>query len=320
MPFPTRTACGGELIPTRSRRDATSAQRLGVDPDLIVGTAGGALNVAYITRRPRTVPAPDELGPAWSGPGHLEIFASNGRAAISARTERACRPRQRPAPSRAPLSAARALRRFRPSLAHTSQRRQQEVPHGGTRRDPQTNRLRVGRLLDRRSGGRSLPRSWLEVARAALPGQRHERLVGPGCRHNAGSSAKQVHGLVRLGRETVRVCSKPGFAGAPASHRRRVPRRLAVALLVLGCMSLLTPHRSLASSLLAREESHAGSPQSRQTRPAQRPRRTAGAASSRADVRSTSDDASVLILVALALNSAVMVIRVASSPPGWIKD
>jgi hypothetical protein len=320
MPFPTRTACSGESIPTRSRPDATSAQRLGIDPDLIVGTAGGALNVAYITRRPGTVPATDELGRAWSAPRRLEIFASNGRAAISAPTDRACPHRQRPAPSRAPLSADRAPRRFRPSLAHTSQLCHQEVSHGGTRRNPQTNRLRVGRLLDRRSGGRSLPRSWLEVARAALPGQRHERLVGPGCCHNGGSTAKQVHGLVRLGRETVRACSRPGFAGAPASHRRRVPRRLAVALLVLGCMSLLTPHQSLASSLLAREESHAGSPQSRQTRPAQGPRHTAGGASSRADVRSTSDDTSVLILVVLTLNSALMLIRVASSPPGWIKD
>jgi hypothetical protein len=38
------------------------------------------------------------------------------------------------------------------------------------------------------------------------------------------------------------------------------------------------------------------------------------------DVRSTADDASVLVLLVLTLNSAAMIIRVASSPPSWMKD
>jgi hypothetical protein len=44
------------------------------------------------------------------------------------------------------------------------------------------------------------------------------------------------------------------------------------------------------------------------------------AAPSRPDVRSTADDASVLVLLVLTLNSAVMLIRVASDPPSWMKD
>jgi hypothetical protein len=38
------------------------------------------------------------------------------------------------------------------------------------------------------------------------------------------------------------------------------------------------------------------------------------------EVRSTADDASVLVLLVLTLNSAAMIIRVASCPPSWMKD
>jgi hypothetical protein len=106
-----------------------------------------------------------------------------------------------------------------------------------------------------------------------------------------------------------------------SSHRLGVPRRLAVALLALGfVLPLLAPNQSWASSLVARHETHAGSPQSHHARRAQVPPHTAVAAPSRPDVRSAADGASVLVLVVLTLNSAGMLIRVASSPPSWIKD
>jgi hypothetical protein len=207
------------------------------------------------------------------------------------------------------------------SLAHTSNRFHQEVSHQRTPPDPQTNRPRMGRLLDRRPGGRSLPRSWFEVARAALPRQRHERPVGPGCRQNAGFTAKGSHRLVGLRRETVRLGYGSGFAGPAPSQRVGVPRRLAVALLALGCvLSLLAPNQSWASSLVARHATHTGSPQPHQARHAQVLPRTAGVAPSRPDVRSTADGAFVLVVLVLTLNSAGMLVRVASSPPSWMKD
>jgi hypothetical protein len=94
-----------------------------------------------------------------------------------------------------------------------------------------------------------------------------------------------------------------------------------VALLAVGCiLSLLAPHQSWASSLVAPSETHAGSAQSHQARDAQVLPHIAVAAPGRPDVRSTADDASVLVLLVLTLNSAVMLIRVASSPPSWMKD
>ncbi|HXO09546.1 MAG TPA: hypothetical protein VN880_16010 [Solirubrobacteraceae bacterium] len=44
------------------------------------------------------------------------------------------------------------------------------------------------------------------------------------------------------------------------------------------------------------------------------------ASPSRPDVRSTADGASFLLVLVLALNSAVMFIRVVTSPPSWMKD
>ncbi|MDQ6805434.1 MAG: hypothetical protein M3065_10830 [Actinomycetota bacterium] len=94
-----------------------------------------------------------------------------------------------------------------------------------------------------------------------------------------------------------------------------------MALLALGfVLPLLAPNRSWASSLVARHEIHAGSPQSHHASHAQVPPHTAVAAPSRPDVRSTADGASVLVLLVLTLNSAAMLIRVASSPPSWMKD
>ena len=87
------------------------------------------------------------------------------------------------------------------------------------------------------------------------------------------------------------------------ANRFRLP--LAVALIAVG----------FATSLLAPNQSSASSP-----RHARVPPRAAVAAPSRTDVRSATDDASVLILLVLTLNSAGMVIRVASSPPTWMKD
>jgi hypothetical protein len=71
---------------------------------------------------------------------------------------------------------------------------------------------------------------------------------------------------------------------------------------------------------VVRRETHAGSPESHHARDAQVLPHSAVAAPSRPDVRSTADGASVLVLLVLTLNSAVMLIRVASSPPSWMKD
>jgi hypothetical protein len=96
---------------------------------------------------------------------------------------------------------------------------------------------------------------------------------------------------------------------------------LALALLALGfVLPLLAPNQSWASSLVDRHKTHAGSPQSHQASHAQLPPDTAVAAPSRPDVRSTAEGASVLVLLVLTVNSAAMLIRVASSPPSWMKD
>ena len=122
-------------------------------------------------------------------------------------------------------------------------------------------------------------------------------------------------------RETVRLGSGLRFAGSAPSHRLGVPRRLVLALIALGCvLPLLAPNQSSASSLVVRRETHAGSPQSHRARHDQVPPHLTAAAPSRPDVPSTADGASVLVLLVLTLNSAVMLIRVASSPPSWMKD
>jgi len=66
-------------------------------------------------------------------------------------------------------------------------------------------------------------------------------------------------------------------------------------------------------------ETQAGSPQSHRARHAQVPPRIAVAAPSRPDVRSAADGAYVLVLLVLTLNSVVMLVRVASSLPSWMK-
>jgi hypothetical protein len=76
----------------------------------------------------------------------------------------------------------------------------------------------------------------------------------------------------------------------------------------------------LASRLIVRREADARGLQRNHPRHDQVPTQLAAAAPSRPDVGSTADDASVLVLGFLALNSAVMLIRVASSPPSWMKD
>ena len=122
---------------------------------------------------------------------------------------------------------------------------------------------------------------------------------------------------------TLRSSSPRIARDRPTVDRLRlgVPRRLAVALLALGCVvSLLAPNQSWASSHAARHDTHAGSPQSHQARYVQVSPDTAMASPSRPDVRSTADGASFLLVLVLALNSAVMFIRVVTSPPSWMKD
>jgi hypothetical protein len=122
-------------------------------------------------------------------------------------------------------------------------------------------------------------------------------------------------------REAVRLGAGLGLAGPAPSHPLRVPRLSVLALLALGCaFSLLAPSQSSASSLVVRRETHAGSPQSHRARHAQVPPHLTAAAPSQPDVRSIADGASLPVLLVLALNSAVMLIRLVSSPPSWIKD
>ena len=91
-----------------------------------------------------------------------------------------------------------------------------------------------------------------------------------------------------------------------------------MALLALGfVLPLLAPNESWASSLV--HETQAGSPQSHRARHAQVPPRIAVAAPSRPDVRSAANGAYVLVLLVLTLNSVVMLVRVASSLPSWMK-
>jgi uncharacterized membrane protein YbhN (UPF0104 family) len=205
------------------------------------------------------------------------------------------------------------------SLTHISNRLHQEVSHERTPADPQTNRPRMDRLLDRRPGGRSLPWSWFEVACAALPRRRDDVPAGPGGRQEGGVSANGGQVLAGLRRVAVRLGAGSGFAGSAPSHRLGVPRRLAVALLALSCvLPLLAPNQSSASSLVVRREANAGSLQPSHPRHDQVPPHLTAAAPSRPDVPS-SEGAFLPFLLVLALNSVVMVIRLVSSPPSWMK-
>jgi len=122
-------------------------------------------------------------------------------------------------------------------------------------------------------------------------------------------------------RETVRLSSGPGFAGPAPSHRPGVPRRLAVALLARGCvLSPIAPNQSSACSLVVRCETHAGSPQSHHAHHAQVPPHLTAAAPSRPNAPPPAEGGSLPVLLILALNSAVMLIRLVSSPARWIKD
>jgi hypothetical protein len=207
------------------------------------------------------------------------------------------------------------------SLTHASNLVHQEVSHERTPADPQTNRPRMGRLPDRRPGGRSLPWSWFEVACAAIPRQRHEVPAGPGGRQEGGFSANGGHVLAGQRRETVRLGSGSGLPGPAPSHRLGVPRRLVLALLALGCaFSLLAPSHSSASNLVVPREAHARSLRPNHARYDEVPPRPTAAAPSRPDVPSTANGASGLVLLVLALNAAAMLIRLVSSPPSWIKD
>jgi hypothetical protein len=112
-----------------------------------------------------------------------------------------------------------------------------------------------------------------------------------------------------------------GLAGPAPSHPLRVPRRLVLALLALGCaFSLLAPSHSSASSLVVPREALARSLRPNHARHDEVPPRLTAAERSRPDVRPTAERASLLVLLVLTLNSAVMLIRLVSSPPSWLKD
>jgi hypothetical protein len=179
----------------------------------------------------------------------------------------------------------------------------------------------MGRPPDRRAGGRSLQRTSHKTTRAPLPRQRHEGPADPGCRQEGTFSADRRHVLADQRRETPRLGARSRFARPAPAHRPRVSWRPAAALLALGCaFSLLAPGHSSASSLVVPREAHARSPRSNYARHDEVPPRLTGAERSRSDAPPPAERASLPVLLILALNSAVMLIRLVSSPPNWIKD
>jgi len=190
------------------------------------------------------------------------------------------------------------------SLTHTANAVHQEASHERTPADPQTNRPRMDHRLDRRPRARPLPRSWFEVARAALPRRRHEGPANPASRQEGRSSENGVRLLAGQRPDTVRLGAVSGFAGPALSPQPRVPRRLAVALLALGFfLPLLAPNQSSASSRIVRREANAGGLQPNHPRHDTVPPQLRAAAPSRPDVPRTADSASVLVLLFLTLNS-----------------
>ena len=122
-------------------------------------------------------------------------------------------------------------------------------------------------------------------------------------------------------RKTLRLDAGLGLAGPTPSHRLRVPRRLVLALLALSCvLPLLAPSRSSASRLVVGREANTGSLQPNRPRRAQEPPHLTAAVPGRPDAPPPAEGGSVPVLLILALNSAVMLIRLVSSPPNWIKD
>ena len=122
-------------------------------------------------------------------------------------------------------------------------------------------------------------------------------------------------------REAVRLGAGLRFAGPAASHPLRAPRRLVLALLALGCaFSLLAPSHSSASSPVVPRDAHARSLRPNHARHDEVPPRLTAAARSQPDAPPRAEGGSLPVLLILALNSAVLLIRLVSSPPGWIKD
>jgi hypothetical protein len=123
-------------------------------------------------------------------------------------------------------------------------------------------------------------------------------------------------------REAVRLGAGLRLAGPAPSHQLPVPRRLVLALLALGCaLSLLAPsHSSASSPVVPRDASWVGSQRPNHARHNQGPPRSNAAAPSQPDAPPRAEGGSLPVLLILALDSAAMVIRLVSSPPGWIKD
>ncbi len=98
------------------------------------------------------------------------------------------------------------------------------------------------------------------------------------------------------------------------------PRRPTLALLAVGCgLSLLVPSASSASSLVVRDGG--ATPVLRQisARHDQVAPGLAVVTRRRSAAHPTADGAFLPVLLFLALSSAVMMIQLVSSPPGWIK-
>lgn len=98
------------------------------------------------------------------------------------------------------------------------------------------------------------------------------------------------------------------------------PRRPTLALLAVGCgLSLLVPSASSASSLMVRDGGETPVLRPISARHHQIAPRHAVVTHHRPAAQPSADGAFLPMLLFLALSSAVMVIRLVSSPPGWIK-
>jgi hypothetical protein len=98
------------------------------------------------------------------------------------------------------------------------------------------------------------------------------------------------------------------------------PRRPTLALLAAGCgLPLLVPSASSASSLVVRDGGDTPVLRPISARHDQVSPRLAVVTRRRSAVHPSADGAFLPVLLFLVLSSAVMVIQLVSSPPGWIK-
>jgi hypothetical protein len=130
-------------------------------------------------------------------------------------------------------------------------------------------------------------------------------------------------GPVQAGRrgQPLWPAARSAFAGAAPSNRRRIPGRSVLSLLALACaMSLIAANQSSAAGFVVRRDQSARSLRPHAPRRDEIPPPFSPAVHNQPDARPTADGASLPVLLVLALNSAVVLIRLVSAPPSWMRD